>query len=370
VTLSLRAYSSVDELPRGAWDQLVRDCHASIFFDTHILDGMHHHSIETPLAARYFAIADRDELVAVAAAHAIRYSVWWQFYEQNACDDVFRAPWITMPTTITWNGNVPLRAGSDPGEIAAMLVAAGRQFARDQGAVALGITNVTRDAPLTAPLRALADLPVFFDNNAVLAMHASFDAYLASLDGYTRRELQRLRRRAAERGCRWVTYRPADYPPGIFDKLLVLANAAAIRYDQDPEYDMAMLTALAAPPSARLLIAIAEGEPVGFFLIHEDADTLYVQAGGWDVSRKELSAFVTLFHDVVQEAHELHKKTIEFGRTNYKFKRKHGCHFVPLYGLFYLTELADEGLRDRLLSVQRARSDYVRDGGGDPTLLT
>jgi predicted N-acyltransferase len=355
VTLSLREYTNIDDLPRGAWDQLVRDCHASIFFDTNMLAGLHDHSIETPLAMRYFAITDgdRDELVAVAAAHSIRRSVWWDFYEQNACSDVFRAPWIAMPTTITWNGNVPLRAGGDAAEVAALLVAAGRRFARDQGATALGITNVTRDAPLTAPFRALADFPIFLDNNAVLTVHASFDAYLASLESGVRRELQRLRRRAVERGCQWHSVRLEDLPPGRFEKLLGLANAAAIRYDQDPEYNLEMLTAFATPPSARLLLALAEGEPVAFFLVHEDANTLYVHAGGWDVTRKELSPWVTIFYEVVLQAHELHKKTIEFGRTNYRFKQKHGCHFVPLYAL----------------SVDRSRTDYVRTGGGDITPL-
>jgi hypothetical protein len=42
---------------------------------------------------------------------------------------------------------------------------------------------------------------------------------------------------------------------------------------------------------------------------------------------------------------------------------------VPLYALFYLTELADDGLRDRILSVDRSRTDNVRTGGGDITPL-
>lgn len=34
----------------------------------------------------------------------------------------------------------------------------------------------------------------------------------------------------------------------------------------------------------------------------------------------------------MQNAHEWRKHAIEFGRTNDRFKRTHGCHFVPLYG--------------------------------------
>ena len=372
VALSLREYANVHDLPRAAWDQLVRECHASIFFDTHLLASIYRHSVEAPLAIRYFALLDdREALVGAAAAYAIRRSVWWRYYEGLIdCPDLFGGPWIAMPSVLTWSGDGPLRPGTDAAEAAALLVAAGRRFAAEQGAVALAATNVSRGAPLTAPLAARADVSILLDNNAVIAGHDSFDAYLASLEPFVKRELMRLRRRAAERGCQWHWYRPADYPPGVLEQLLVLTNGGAIRHDHEPEYSLELLTALATAPSARLLLAVADGAPVAGFLVHDDARTLYVHAGGWDAGRKELSPFVNIVHEVVLKAYEWNKQAIEFGRTNYRFKRKHGCQFVPLYGLFYLTELADPGLADRLLRLDRGVRALIEAEGGDPSPLS
>jgi predicted N-acyltransferase len=370
VALSLREYADVHDLPEAEWDQLVRDCRASIFFDTHLLAGIYQHSVEAPLAIRYFAVMERDALAGVAVAYAIRRSVWWRYYEGLIdCPDLFRGPWIAMPSVLTWNGDSPLRAGSDAAEAAALLVAAGRRFAAEQRAVAVAATNVTRGAPLTAPLAALADLAILLDNNAVISGPTSFEAYLASLEPFVKRELMRVRRRAAERGCQWRWYRPAEYPPWILGQLLVLANGGAVRHDHEPEYSLELLTALATVPSAHVLLAVADGAPVAGFLVHEDARTLYVHAGGWDARRKELSPFVNIVHEVVRKAYEWNKQAIEFGRTNYRFKRKHGCGFVPLYGLFYLTELADPGLRDRILTVDRGVRALIDTEGGDTAAL-
>lgn len=368
MALSVREYANVDDLPRDAWDRLVRECRASIFFDRHLLAGIFHHSVEHPLAIRYFAVMDGDDLVGAAVAYALRRSVWWAFYEVMVdCPDLFRGPWVAMPSVLTWNGDAPMRAGTDAAAVAALLVAHGRAFARDQGAVALVAANVTRDAPLTAPLRDLADLAILLDNNAVIPVQDSFDAYAASLESGVRRELMRVRRRAEERGCRWSWYRPGEYPPGVLDQLLGLIDGDNARHDYDPTYSLPLLTALATAPSARLVMATADGDPVAGFLVQEDAATLYVQTGGWDAARKELSPFVNLLYEVVHKAHAWRKQAIEWGRTNYRFKRKHGCYFVPLYGLFYLTELADAGLRDRILTLERGLRDIIEKDGGDTT---
>jgi len=363
--LSVREYANVDDLPRDAWDQLARECRA-LFFDSSLLAGIFHHNVEQVLAIRYFAVMDGDQLVAAAVAYAIRRSVWWSYYEERTgSPELFRGPWIAMPSVLTWSGDAPVRAGSDAAAIAALLVARGRAFAREQDAVALVATDVTRDAPLTAPLRALADVAIQLDNNAVISVQGSFEAYTALLESGVRREFMRVRRRAEERGCRWSWYRPEDYPPGILDTLLALTNGVAVRHDNDVWYNLPLLTALATAPSARLVMATAEGVPVAGFLVHEDATALYAQAGGWDAERKELSPFVNLVYEVVHKAHAWGKQAIEFGRTNYRFKRKHGCHFVPLYGLFYLTELADAGMRDRIVALGRGLCDAIEHDGGD-----
>lgn len=369
MVLSVREYANIDDLPRDAWDRLVRECHASIFFDSHLLAGIFHHTVEHVLAIRYFAVMDGDELVSVAVAYAIQRSVWWYYEEMVGCPELFHGPWIAMPSVLTWSGDAPLRAGSDAAAVAELLVARGRAFARDQGAVALVVTDVTRDAPLTAPLRARADLAILLDNNAVISVQPSFEAYVASLESDVRRELRRVRRRAEERGCRWSWYRPGEYPPGALDQLLGLTNGAAVRHDFEPAYNLSLLTALATAPGARLLMATAEGEPAGGFLVQEDATTLYAQAGGWDTARKELSPFVNLIYEVVHKAHAWGKQKVEFGRTNYRFKRKHGCHLEPLYGLFYLTEAADAGMRDRILTLERGLRDVIESGGGNTAPL-
>jgi predicted N-acyltransferase len=370
MVLSVREYSNIDDLPREAWDRLVRECRASIFFDSHLLADIFHHTVEHLLAIRYFAVMDGDELVSVAVAYAIQRSVWWSYYEELlGCPELFRGPWIAMPSVLTWSGDAPLRAGSDAAAIAELLVARGRAFARDQGAVALVAPDVTRDAPLTAPLRARADLAILLDNNAVISVQPSFDAYVASLETDVRGELRRSRRRAEERGCRWSWYRPGEYPPGVLDQLLGLINGVSVRHDFEPAYNLPLLTALATGPSARVLMATAEGAPVAGFLVQEDATSLYVQAGGWDATHKELRPFVNIVYEVAHKAHAWGKQTIEFGRTNYRFKRKHGCHLEPLYGLFYLTELADAGMRDRILTLGRGLHDYIENGGGNTAPL-
>lgn len=369
MVLSVQEYANIDDLPRDAWDRLVRECHASIFFDSHLLAAIFHHTVEHVLAIRYFAVVDGDELVSVAVAYAIQRSVWWYYEEMVGCPELFRGPWIAMPSVLTWSGDAPLRAGSDAAAVAELLVARGRAFARDQGAVALVVTDVTRDAPLTAPLRARADLAILLDNNAAISVQRSFEAYVASLESDVRRELRRVRRRAEERGGRWSWYRPGEYPPGVLDQLLGLTNGASIRHDSEPAYDLSLLTALATAPGARLLMATAEGEPVGGFLVQEDATTLYAQAGGWDTTRKDLSPFVNLIYEVVHKAHVWGKQKVEFGRTNYRFKRKHGCHLEPLYGLFYLTEAADAGMRDRILTLEHGLRDIIENGGGNTAPL-
>lgn len=369
MALWVREYANVGDLPRDTWDRLVRECGASIFFDSQLLTAIFHHNVEHPPAIRYFAVMDGDELVAATAAYALRRSVWWYYDDLIDCPDAFRGPWIAMPSVVTWSGDAPLRAGSDAAAVAALLVARGRAFAQEHGAVALVAPNVTRDAPLTAPLRALADLAIVLDNNAVIPVQDSFEAYVATFESGVRREFMRVRRRAEERGCRWSWYRPDDYPPGVVEQLLELTNGGSVRHDSEPAYDLAMLTALATVPCARLVIASAEGAPVAGFLVHEDATTLYVQAGGWDAERKELSPFVNLVYEVAHKAHAWRKQKVEFGRTNYRFKRKHGCHLVPLYGLFYLTEHADAGLRDRIAGLGRGLRDVIERDGGDASPL-
>ncbi len=199
---------------------------------------------------------------------------------------------------------------------------------------------------------------VLLDRTYHCELGASLEDHLGRLPNKLRRDVQRRMRRSDERGLRFRVVDGAEAVALIPDTL-PLTVGTTDEHDWPPLYDAPTLTALLGVPGAVLAVAQVDGELVGTFFGFVHGDEVTFLCGGVDYPRlTELSTYVVLMYGCTRWACEQGLKRIEWGRDNYRFKRRHGLDSTDLWALVY-SPRPSAGLAGRLAHMNDVLSAYI-----------
>jgi CelD/BcsL family acetyltransferase involved in cellulose biosynthesis len=147
----------------------------------------------------------------------------------------------------------------------------------------------------------------------------------------------------------------------LLPRVLELANGSAVKHGIEPLYDLPTLTQVLAVPGARIVYAARESRVLAAFIGIEHARSLYLWAGGIDYAAlAEYSPYLFLMYELIAMAPERGWDRIEFGRGNYRFKRRYGFAGTDLWTLFYGADPAEtERLSARLADMHARLADFM-----------
>lgn len=165
--------------------------------------------------------------------------------------------------------------------------------------------------------------------------------YLAALPAKRRREAARELRLLERAGVR---VEPAD-AGAVFDDLVRLRCNLVAKYrtGRDPAAERAKLRRIVddvAGGKPRVLLALADGVPVGFALFAAHRDQWHCLALGSDYAdpRSRLTYFATTYYGAVELASRHGVRRIGYGLGAWPAKRARGCRPTPLTGWVHTTD--------------------------------
>ncbi|MET9226454.1 GNAT family N-acetyltransferase [Lentzea sp. NPDC003310] len=221
----------------------------------------------------------------------------------------------------TWHcydAHVPATAEVLPRVLDAMI-----RTASILGARWCGFTNVQRGGALSSALRA-AGLPARHLTDRWAAGITTYEHYLAGLSPRARANLRRNERRSAEAGVTTETL-PADQ--AALDEITLLCVKTASRFENTgyhpgPTFGR-FVTALG--DLARVIEVRQHGRLVAAGVCLTDSTRFHTWTCGVDYAVDgNYSPYGVLFAESVRVAARLGKSTLEGGRGNAAFKRRHG----------------------------------------------
>ncbi|MEY9961791.1 GNAT family N-acetyltransferase [Streptacidiphilus sp. MAP5-52] len=292
----------------------------------------HHHLVVQDEGTRHYA-----------PFHLTASSPFWARMEHDAAMSV---PW---PGPLLFAGSLYAEyGGAATGSDAALaaVLGAGLDLARELGAAALVVPNLTAPLAARAQRARPADATVFTD----LAFSASAAGGIeghAARAGNRRvmRDLLRQHRRGTDAGLRFKALHGADMLPHL-DRFAQLAGAGAERHGT-ALYRADMFPYLSAVPGAVMLAAFHEDQLVGAFLGFVHKDRVHLWTAGVDRERqRELRTYTWLIAEALNWADASSIAVVDIGRGNASWKTRHGFTAAELHTHVHLTGPAPQFTTD------------------------
>lgn len=261
-----------------------------------------------------------------------RSTPFWSGYERDVdIGTVWSGPVVFAPSLYSFYSPLELLEGNDLRDAIQVAV----EQAMTWSSEALVIANLQPTAAQRCLDQLPTAVPVRLDTTFVLDLPPTSADYFSSLKRSHRADLRRRWRRATERGVTLVEV-AGDSLLDRLPEFVEIANESAVRHGILPLYDLPTLRALARLSHAHLIMAEHEGQMLGGFYAFLENDCLVLWSGGirHDATR-EFSPYIFLLYEVLEHAFERDLRSIEFGRGNYDFKRRHGFNGVELWSLVY-----------------------------------
>lgn len=292
----------------------------------------------------------------VLPLYTVKFSPFWQGYElQTEVAPLCPGPIVfagSVYSMYTKRGHVP-----DDLVDGAFQEAAGR-IARQEASL-LVVPNLT-DEGVADWVRTAGEPAgrVLLDLTYHCELADGFQEYLHRLDTKVRRDVDRRRRRAHERGLRVRLLAPDEAEPYL-ERALQLTVGTSDHHSWPALYDLPTLRLLLSVPGSVTALAEADGEVLGVFFGFRHGDEVVFLTGGVQYdSLGRYSTYVALMYHCIEWAHENGVRRIEWGRDNYRFKERHGLTPVQLWGLVYAPE-GDTRTAGKAAHMHRFLSDYM-----------
>ncbi|MBF9071781.1 GNAT family N-acetyltransferase [Streptacidiphilus fuscans] len=219
----------------------------------------------------------------------------------------------------------------------AATVDAGLGLARELGAAALLVPNLTPVLAARFQWARPADAVVFTDLAFSTRAQGGIEGF-AHRAGKRRvmRDLLRQHRRGTDAGLTLQVLHGHEMDP-YMERFAALAGASAERHGT-ALYTVDMFAHLAAVPGAVLLAALHEGQLAGGFLGFVHKDRVHLWAAGVDRAlQRDLRTYTWLIAEALSWADANGVQTVDIGRGNTAWKRRHGFLATELHTLVHLT---------------------------------
>lgn len=276
---------------------------------------------QTPLtnadAFAYFVVRDGEKPVAVTPAYLQTVANPLRRLHE-AYPEARDQPALLSHTWHCYDAHVPATAEVLPRLLNAMI-----RTASVFGAQWCGFVNVQRGNELSQALRA-AGLPARHLSDRWVTDLTSYEHYLARLGIRARANLRRNERRSREAG---VTVEVLTVGHASLDEIALLCTKTAIRFDNNGFYPGTTFTRFvtALGELAHVIEVRQRGRLVAAGICLTDATRFHTWTCGVDYAVDGgYSPYGVLFAESVKLAIRLGKTTLEGGRGNEVFQRRHG----------------------------------------------
>jgi predicted N-acyltransferase len=309
--------NSIREIDSADWDSVVHQAGAPVFYRHAYVSACERSPLTAVNACAYFVARDGGKPVAVLPA-----------YLQTAANPLRRLhevypeaagePALLSHTWHCYDAHVPATAEVLPRLLDCMI-----RTASMLGARWCGFLNVQRGNALSQALRA-AGLPARHLTDRWATGLTTYEHYLAGLSLRARANLRRNERRSAEAGVT-VEALPVDH--ASLDEITLLCVKTASRFENNgfhPGTTFAeFVTALG--DLAQVIEVRQHGRLVAAGVCLVDATRFHTWICGVDYAvNGSYSPYGALFAESVRLAIRLGLPTLEGGRGNAAFKRRHG----------------------------------------------
>ena len=314
--------SSIRKIDAADWDAVVRDAGAPVFYRHAYVSAYEQSPLTTVDAFAYFVARAGDRPIAVMPAY-LQTAVnplrrMYEVYPEAAGE-----PALLSHTWHCYDAHVPATAEVLPRLLDAMI-----RTASMLGARWCGFMNVQRGNALSHALRA-AGLPARHLTDRWATGLTTYEHYLAGLSPRARANVRRNDRRSAEAG---VTIEALPVDHASLDEITLLCVKTASRFENNGHYPgeafARFVTALG--DLAHVIEVRQHGKLVAAGVCLTDATRFHTWTCGVDYAVDgNYSPYGVLFAESVRLAIRLGKSTLEGGRDNAAFKRRHGlrpCH--------------------------------------------
>jgi len=312
--------------------------------------------------ARFLHVTEGDENC-VASLYLISGSQEWALIESDAgMDSVWSGPVVYGPSPYAMYGGFGI---ASPGMIQ-KVVEEGLAYTRDTGACALVFPGL-REYQASRWLNAVpSGIAVRTPGSHQAPVHGSLEAFQEAIPTtHARREFRRQWRRGDEAGLR-LDILPGHEMENMLGQFSQLVESVCIKNGTPGMLGEDVFRIAMGVPGAVMLAARHERQRLaGACLCFARGDTFY----GWVVAidydtLPELHTYGWLMSEVVRHAATLGIGTVDFGRGNYRYKRRLGFTTIPLSAAVYLTHpdkdlanaLTDIG--SRISSIESAGDTY------------
>lgn len=315
--------NSIKEIDAADWDSVVHASGAPVFYQHAYVSAYEQAPLTNADYSGCFVVRDGEKPVAVlpiylqSAANPLR-----RLHE--AYPEAAGQPALLSHTWHCYDAHVPATADVLPRLLDAMTHAASIFGARWYGFV-----NVQRGNALSRELAA-AGLPARHLTDRWVTGLTTYERYLAGLGIRARANLRRNERRSREAGVT-IEYLPVEH--AALDEITVLCTKTATRFENTGFYPGVtfnrFVTALG--DLAHVIEVRQHGKLVAAGVCLADATRFHTWTCGVDYAVDgRYSPYGVLFAESVKLAIRLGKTTLEGGRGNGDFKRRHGLSPRPL----------------------------------------
>ena len=309
--------SSIRKIDAADWDSVVHASGAPVFYEHAYVSAYEQAPLTTADYSGCFLVRDGGKLVGVlpvylqSAPNPLR-RLHEAYPEARGERALLSHIWHCYDT------HVPATA-----EVLPVLLDAMTQAASMFGAGWYGFVNVQRGSALSQELRA-AGLPARHLTDRWATDLGSYEDYLARLGSRVRANLRRNERRSREAGVA-IEILPVEH--AALDEIALLCTKTAGRFDNNGFYPgvtfSRFVTALGA--LAHVIEVRQHGKLVAAGVCLADATRFHTWTCGVDYAVDgRYSPYGVLFAESVKLAIRLGRTTLEGGRDNADFKRRHG----------------------------------------------
>ncbi|MDX6363386.1 MAG: hypothetical protein QOC85_2396 [Streptomyces sp.] len=332
--LHIDVTDSIDDIDTAQWERVARSDAAPVHYTPAYLRAYQTSPLSPYAATRYLTAVESGRTVAVLPCYLQKQGDPYGFL----CDVGIPEAEGTALLGHNWycyDTRIPvLAADTDHRDrvLGAMLDAL-VELGDADGVGAAGLVSVAEGDPVLAVARRKGWRVAPIVTRFQLPLHGftTYDSYLASLGGKTRRTIRQYLRRAADRGVTASVEVPEpDFLRVVCDlvRLTAAKHNSAGMYPEDAFIDFVM----GLGERARV-VRIDQGDrtpAAGVVLL--DEQRLHMWVGG--ASHATIDSFspnYLLWAAEIRTAIELGKQWVEGGRSNRTMKERHGMTALPLY---------------------------------------
>jgi predicted N-acyltransferase len=309
--------NTIREIDAADWDSVVSDAGAPVFYRHAYVSAYEQSPLTAVDAFAYFVVREGDKPVAVMPAY-LQTDANPLRRLHEAYPDAAGQPALLSHTWHCYDAHVPATAEVLPKLLDTMI-----RTASIFGARWCGFMNVQRGNALSQALRA-AGLPARHLTDRWATSLTTYEHYLAGLSLRARANLRRNERRATEAGVT-IEALPADH--ASLDEITLLFVKTAGRFENNGYYPGEAFTRFvtALGDLAHVIEVRQHGRLVAAGVCLTDATRFHTWTCGVDYAVDgNYSPYGVLFAESVRLAIRLGKSTLEGGRGNEAFKRRHG----------------------------------------------